>query len=145
MVPRHGSAPPGQDLQLTSGLFWSGACGMLPYFPEYCALQNLWQLLVWLSQCPKSRYLLSAQKSRVWCFLKLFSSVFLLCQADGQLCSVGAGASGYSGSSCCDTELKRHRLRWKVLGQGTGSQALSEEESWSRMARAGSQKGERLT
>lgn len=79
MVPGHGSAPPGQDLQLTSGLFWGGVSGVLPYFPEYCSLQSLWQLFAWLFQCPKSRYLLSAQKSRVWCFLKLLLSVFLLC------------------------------------------------------------------
>lgn len=56
---------------------------MLPYFPGYCPLQSLWELFAWLFQCPKSRYLLSAQKSRVWCFLKLLFSVFLLCQANG--------------------------------------------------------------
>lgn len=41
--------PPGQDLlQLGSGLFWSGACGMLPYFPEYSSLRSLWELFAWL-------------------------------------------------------------------------------------------------
>lgn len=53
--------------------------------------------------------------------------------------SVGAGTSGCSRSSCCDTELNQTDPDWdgKVLGRGTGSQPLSEEESWSRMAGAG--------
>lgn len=144
MVPAYGSAPPGQDLLQ---LCYSGVelveCYHISLSIVCC---RLCELFAWLFQCPKSGYLLSAQKSKVWCFLKLLFSVFLLCQASGTS-AWWVLEQGLQWKLLLQHRIKpnRARLGWKVLGQGTGSQPLSEEGSWSRRARAGTQKGERLT